>query len=80
MTFDLARQAPLLVGGFDGAYRADVWTWDGSAWTQHAPAGAGPTGRASGTSLEFGWFKPLSTIDRFRSTPDWASTLVSHSL
>src|SRR5262245_23099562 len=52
MAYDGARQRTVLFGGtyFDSlvgdiVYGSDTWTWDGTNWSQIAPAVA-PTGRA----------------------------------
>jgi uncharacterized protein (TIGR03437 family) len=42
MTYDSYRQQTVLVGGQSGVtatpYFTDIWTWDGSTWTQQHPA------------------------------------------
>jgi hypothetical protein len=45
MIYDAARQRVLLFGGDDGAFRKDIWEWDGSAWTDATSSGASPTPR-----------------------------------
>lgn len=50
MAFDEARGVLVLYGGYYhvGSYYtvglSDTWTWDGSAWTEHAVSGPGPVG------------------------------------
>jgi hypothetical protein len=39
MAYDAATRTIVLFGGrVNGVQRGDTWTWDGSAWTQQAPA------------------------------------------
>ena len=43
MAYDAARGETVLFGGYDGSgVRADTWTFDGTAWTQEAPANSPP--------------------------------------
>ena len=38
MAYDAATGNVVLFGGYDGNAYGDTWTWDGSTWTQQAPA------------------------------------------
>ncbi|MBI5527519.1 MAG: C-type lectin domain-containing protein [Deltaproteobacteria bacterium] len=48
MAYDSARGRVLLFGGYDGgAFKQDIWEWNGAAvqWTERTPAGAKPSAR-----------------------------------
>jgi hypothetical protein len=48
LAFDPVRRTIVLAGGQGssrGPYLADVWSWNGTSWTELAPAGVTPAGR-----------------------------------
>ena len=51
MAYDAARGVVVLFGGrvdlASGELAADLWEWDGVAWTERTPAGAAPSGKNS---------------------------------
>jgi hypothetical protein len=47
MAFDPATGDLVLFGGYDGSYRNDTWTYDGTTWTQQFPATSPPRSLAS---------------------------------
>jgi hypothetical protein len=54
LAFDPVRRAVVLAGGQGssrGPYLADLWSWDGSAWTERVGSGAAPAGRGGGHLL-----------------------------
>ena len=49
--YDPRAERVVLHGGADaaGACSADVWSWDGAAWTRHTPTSQAPSARRGGT-------------------------------
>jgi hypothetical protein len=54
LAFDPVRRTVVLVGGQGssrGPYLGDLWTWDGSSWTERSVSAAAPAGRGGGHLL-----------------------------
>ena len=73
MAFDRVRGRTVLFGGADPMFILnpplnDTWEWDGTTWTQRAPAVA-PSGR-SGASMTFDTARGVSVLYGGGATPD----------
>jgi sugar lactone lactonase YvrE len=75
MTWDAATGQVLLFGGYDGSsnYFADTWAWNGTTWTQLAPANFPPArdmasmvyDPATGNVVLFGGYGPDGSASGF---------------
>jgi cysteine-rich repeat protein len=72
MAYDAAGQRVVLFGGVEpgtGLHLGDLWTWDGSTWTEHPLTGA-PSPRA-GHAMSYDPVRREVVVDGW--TDDWSS-------